>query len=76
MRKLTLAVLLAVLLLAMVVIPAFADVHGVSQASCGASGNSGATQSRVAGRPGAQIPVTASDGKTQGTGGTAPAQCP
>ena len=80
MKKLTLALLLAALLLATVVVPAFADVHPVSQAGCGAvpsGGKSGATQSREApGRPDAPIPVMASDGKTQGKGGVANANCP
>lgn len=55
-----------------------ADVHGVSQAGCAAEGApSGATteQSRAApGRPDAPIPVTASNGRTQGKGGDAGAQ--
>jgi hypothetical protein len=55
-----------------------ADVHLVSQASCGNSSSAGATQSRDAigdpGRPAAQIPVTASGGKTQGQGGEADAE--
>jgi hypothetical protein len=55
-----------------------ADVHAVSQAGCAADGApSGATteQSRNApGRPDAPIPVTASEGRTQGSGGSAPAQ--
>jgi hypothetical protein len=56
---------------------ASADVHGVSQADCGKSPNAGAIQSRraiVHGRPAALIPVTASKGRTQGRGGSAPAQ--
>jgi hypothetical protein len=60
---------------------ASADVHGVSQAGCGKSENAGAIQSRRAidvknghGRPAALIPVTASKGRTQGKGGSAPAQ--
>jgi hypothetical protein len=53
--------------------PAAADVHVVSQAACGASENSGATMSRDAvGRPDAPIPVTASEGRTQGKGGMLP----
>jgi hypothetical protein len=55
-----------------------ADVHAVSQAGCAAAGApSGATSegSRAApGRPDAPIPVTASDGRTQGEAGHAPAQ--
>jgi hypothetical protein len=58
--------------------PASADVHGVSQAGCAPDGvPSGATAaaSRAApGRPDAPIPVTASDGRTQGMGGDADAQ--
>ena len=58
--------------------PAGADVHGVSQAGCGASPNSGATASEQAidnGRPGAPIPVTASGGRTQGKGGDGDPLC-
>ena len=55
-----------------------ADVHGVSQAGCAAPGApSGATSdgSRAApSRSDALIPVTASDGRTQGKGAAAPAQ--
>ena len=55
-------------------LPVFADVHGVSQAQCGLAGQSGATVSRdKGGRPDFPIPVTASDGKTQGKGGAASA---
>ena len=58
--------------------PAVADVHAVSQAGCAAPGApSGATTdaSRSApGRPDAPIPVTASDGRTQGRGGQADAR--
>ena len=79
MRKLTLALILMALILAFAVVPAFADVHGVSQAGCGAGesgGKSGATQSRgKGGRPDAPVPVTASDGKTEGKGGDADANC-
>ena len=69
---------LALVLVAMSATPALADVHGVSQAGCAAPGApSGATTdaSRSApGRPDALIPVTASDGRTQGQGGDADAQ--
>jgi hypothetical protein len=69
---------LALLLLGAGATPAVADVHGVSNAECAAPGApSGATTdaSRNApGRPGAPIPVTASDGQTQGRGGDADAQ--
>ena len=69
---------LALVLVAMVATPAFADVHVVSQAGCAADGApSGATSdgSRSApGRPDAPIPVTASDGRTQGRAGHADAQ--
>lgn len=58
--------------------PAVADVHGVSNAECAPTGvPSGATTqaSRNApGRPDAPIPVTASDGRTQGRGNDADAQ--
>ena len=69
---------LAVVLFAMAATPAVADVHGVSNAECSAPGApSGATTdaSRAApGRPDAPIPVTASDGRTQGRGNDADAQ--
>ena len=59
---------------------ASADVHNVSQADCGNSSSAGATQSRRAigdpGRPAAQIPVSASDGRTQGKGDLADAEGP
>jgi hypothetical protein len=71
-------VVLALVLFAMVATPAMADVHGVSQAECAAPGApSGATSdgSRSApGRPDAPIPVSASDGRTQGRGDDADAQ--
>jgi hypothetical protein len=56
--------------------PASADVHGVSQAGCSGNPKAGATQSMDAeGRPGAPIPVTASDGKHQGEGGNGDPFC-
>jgi hypothetical protein len=65
-------------LLALSATPAGADVHGVSNAECAPTGvPSGATApaSRAApGRPDAPIPVTASDGRTQGRGNDADAQ--
>jgi hypothetical protein len=71
-------VVLAMVLVAMGATSALADVHGVSQAECAAPGApSGATTdaSRSApGRPDAPIPVTASDGRTQGRGDDADAQ--
>lgn len=74
-RAIVIVVTTALLLMAVLVSTAFADVHGVSQAGCGNSDNAGATQSRDAdGRPDAPIPVTASDGQTQGQGGSAEAQ--
>ena len=64
MKKSALALLLMLLLLGLTVVPAFADVHGVSQAACSGNPNAGATQSREApGRPDAPIPVTASGGE-------------
>jgi hypothetical protein len=79
MRRFVLPLLvLALVLVAMGATPAMADVHGVSQAECAAPGApSGATSdgSRSApGRPDAPIPVTASDGRTQGRGDDADAQ--
>ena len=69
---------LALALVALAATPAMADVHGVTQAGCAAPGApSGATSdgSRDAsGRPDAPIPVTASDGRTQGKAGQADAQ--
>jgi hypothetical protein len=51
---------------------ASADVHGVSQAGCGNSGSAGANQPQSdasPGRPDAPIPISASEGRTQGKGG-------
>ena len=84
MRKaIVLVFLLALMLLALGVAPAFADVHPVAQAGCAADGvASGAIASRHAigeeGRPAAPIPVVASDGKTKGKAGAAtptPTKC-
>jgi hypothetical protein len=79
MRRFILPLLvLALVLVAMAATPAMADVHGVTQAGCAAPGApSGATSdgSRNApGRPDAPIPVSASDGRTQGRAGHADAQ--
>ena len=69
---------LTLVLFAVGATPAVADVHGVSNAECAAAGApSGATTeaSRNApGRPDAPVPVTASDGRTQGRGNDADAQ--
>lgn len=77
MRRIV-TVLAAAGALALAAAPAGADVHLVSQAGCAADGApSGAMTdaSRDApNRPDAQIPVTASDGRTQGKGGQAGAQ--
>jgi hypothetical protein len=75
-RVFLLMAVLAVVALALAGVPASADVHGVSQAGCAPDGvPSGAISSRGApGRPDAPIPVSASDGRTQGQGGDAPAQ--
>jgi hypothetical protein len=68
----------AALALALAAGTASADVHGVSQAGCApdrAPAGATAPASRDApGRPDAPIPVTASEGKTQGSGGSAPAR--
>lgn len=78
MRRYVAFLVAAALALGLFAAPASADVHGVSQANCAASGApSGATSdgSRSAsGRPAAPIPVTASDGRHQGMGGQARAQ--
>ena len=72
------SMMLAFMLFAMGTAPAAADVHGVSNAECAATGApSGATTeaSRAApGRPDAPIPVTASGDRTQGRGNDADAQ--
>lgn len=77
-RHLVRALPLAFALMAATAAPALADVHGVSNAECAAPGApSGATTtaSRAApGRPDAPIPVTASEGRTQGRGNDADAQ--
>lgn len=77
-RSLVRPVLLALLLAAASATPVLADVHGVSNAECAAPGApSGATTpaSRAApGRPDAPIPVSASEGRTQGRGNDADAQ--
>ena len=74
MRKLTLALLLAVLILALVVVPAFAAVHRVSQAGCGQSSNAGATQASDR-APDAQIPQSASEGRSGDGGGDGDGAC-
>jgi hypothetical protein len=70
--------MVALVLFAVGATPAVADVHGVSNAECAAPGApSGATTeaSRNApGRPDGPIPVSASDGRTQGQGNDADAQ--
>ncbi len=77
-RSIVLLVVLVLVLFGAVATPAVADVHVVSNAGCAATGApSGATTeaSRAApGRPDAPIPVTASDGRTQGQGNDADAQ--
>lgn len=67
---------LASVLFAVGATPAVADVHNVSNAECAADGApSGALASRTApGRPAGQIPVSASDDRTQGRGNDADAQ--
>jgi hypothetical protein len=79
MRRITSILLLMSLLVIGLAPMAAADVHGVSQANCAPVGvASGAIGSRHAigepGRPAAPIPVTASDGRSQGKGGQADAQ--
>ena len=62
-------------LMSMTAMPAFAQVHGVSEAGCGKSGNSGATQSS-GNTPGVPIPLNA--GGQPGGGGAEPngVNCP
>ena len=77
-RRLFTALLVPLWMLAMAP-AASAHVHRVSQAGCAPVGVlSGARMSAHAvgepGRPAPQIPVTASEGRTQGKGGNAPAQ--
>lgn len=79
MARFSLLVLLALMMTLSVAPAASADVHPVSQAQCAPEGvESGAIRARDAigdpGRPAAPIPVFASDGRTEGRGGDAPAQ--
>ena len=71
-KSLVRPVLLALLLAAASATPVLGHVHNVSNAQCAPAGVlSGALQSAGApGRPAAQIPVTASGGRTQGQGGS------
>ena len=78
MKKLTLALLLAALLLAMVAVPAFAHVHGITPLLCvPANSNSGANAAKgdpITGlipRDVGNSPLTVGDG-----GFGAAAQCP
>jgi hypothetical protein len=78
-RKLiVVAVAAALMLLTLGTAPASADVHGVSQAGCAPTGvPSGATtdaSQEAPGRPDPPIPFRASDERTQGKGGDAPAE--
>ena len=77
-RLLAVAVAAGAMVIGLAAGTASADVHLVSQADCGNSSSAGATESRRAigdpGRPAAQIPVTASGGKTEGKGDDADAQ--
>lgn len=70
--------LLGLILAAASATPVLADVHGVSNAECAGpgapSGGSGAGSRAAPGRPGAPIPVSASEGRTQGRGNAADAQ--
>jgi hypothetical protein len=78
MRRIVAALAAAAAMAAALATGASADVHGISAAECARDGApSGATApaSRAApGRPDAPIPVSASDGRTQSQGGSAPAQ--
>ena len=67
---------LALVLAAALTTPVLGHVHNVSNAECAPPGVlSGALQSATApGRPAAQIPITASEGRTQGRANDADAR--
>lgn len=73
-RSVRRSLLLGLMLAAASATPALAHVHNVSNAQCAPtgvlSGALAAGSQAAPGRPDAQIPVTASDGRTQGQGGT------
>jgi hypothetical protein len=70
--------LLAAMLALAIATPAFADVHGVSNAECARrpapSGASSEGSQSAPGRPGRPIPETASGGRTEGRANDAPRQ--
>ena len=78
MKRPVKSLLLALALAAATATPALAHVHNVSNAQCAPTGVlSGALQPasvNAPGRPDPQIPVTASEGRTEGKGGTFVAQ--
>ena len=77
-RGLVRPLVMALMLFAVGATPAVAAVHNVSNAGCAApgapSGASTDASQNAPGRPDGQIPVNASDGRTQGQGGDAEAQ--
>jgi len=77
-RSIARSLVIALVLLATMSTPVVGHVHNVSNAQCAPAGVlSGALQSALVGAPGrpaAQIPVSASDGRTQGQGGSFTAQ--
>ncbi len=77
-RSVVRSFLLGLALAAAVATPALGHVHGVSNAECAppgvASGATSAGSRNAPGRPDAPIPVTASEGRTQGRGNLADAQ--
>ena len=77
MRKVLIVLVLVLATLAMLAGPAGAIVHEFTPVECANSGNAGGVQAaddnpQFEGQP---IPVTSSDGKTQGKGNSAPANC-
>ncbi len=75
-RRIPVIVATLALMMGTLTLTAGAQVHPVTQAQCGLASQSGANAQAskdAPGRPDALIPVTASDGKTQGKGGAASA---
>jgi ABC-type transporter Mla subunit MlaD len=76
-RKLLIVLVLVLAAMVMLAGPAGAIVHGFTPVECANSDNAGGVQAaddnpQFKGQP---IPVTSSDGKTQGKADSAPANC-
>jgi hypothetical protein len=76
-RKVLIVLVLVLAAMAMLAGPAGAIVHGFTPVECANSGNAGGVQAaddnpQFEGQP---IPVTSSDGETQGKADSAPANC-